>query len=92
MKIEYMLQRFSCISFLFKPPWSDSETWGNGDPGTRIEGWGPEKTNYNSRVGLFRSIFWVGFERFYFLIVLMLIDKFSLEREVYKIDIRNAIQ
>ena len=22
MKIENMLQRFSCISFLFKPPWS----------------------------------------------------------------------
>ena len=21
MKIENMLQRFSCISFLFKPPW-----------------------------------------------------------------------
>ena len=23
MKIENMLQRFSCISFLFKPPWFD---------------------------------------------------------------------
>ena len=27
MKIENMLQKFSCISFLFKPPWSNLEIY-----------------------------------------------------------------
>ena len=69
-----------------------SKKWGNGDPGTKIEEWGPEKTSNNSRVGFFRSIFWVGLERFYFIIVLMLIYDFALEGEICKIDTRNAIQ